>query len=449
MRWLAQKDLRILGRSPLLVATLVLYPAIVALLIGLALSRGPDKPRVAIVNEVPTDNRTIRVGSTEFDIDPFEDALLRDVDAVRASSRAQARAMVDDGEAVAAIVIPADLPERLQSTVNLGGGPKPAIDVLYNGGNPIKTRYVESLIDKRVAEANRRISDELTKVSAQYLDILLNGGGISLLGSDFSVLGLKRAKQIIDASLGALPRGSPRRAELRDVSRFAQLAIDNLDLSDQVLAAVAEPLGTNRDLLDGRDTPLETFAVGVAAIVSLMLVTMLLASGLLALERQDNTLRRLVRGLVRPFALLGEKALVAGACGLVVALLLLAVVGIFVPLEWSRFALWVLALAFGAFAFGALGAALGVATRDVQASSLLAFVLALPLAFLAVVPEGSVSQALYDVISAISAAFPFKPALDALASALGEGGMAGDLAHLALLAVIYAVIARAGLRRAA
>ena len=59
MRWLAQKDLRILGRSPLLVATLILYPAIVALLIGLSLSRGPDKPRVAIVNEVPTENRTV------------------------------------------------------------------------------------------------------------------------------------------------------------------------------------------------------------------------------------------------------------------------------------------------------------------------------------------------------------------------------------------------------
>ena len=229
------------------------------------------------------------------------------------------------------------------------------------------------------------------------------------------MLGLKRSKEIIDSSLGALPPKSQRRAQLGEVSRFAGLAIDNLDLSGQVLAAVAEPLGVDRRSVDGRDTPLETFGVGVAAIVSLMLVTMLLASGLLALERQDNTLRRLVRGLVRPWALLSEKALVAGACGTVVALLLLAVVGIFVPLEWSRFALWVIALAFGAVAFGALGTALGVVAREVQASSLLAFVLSLPLAFLAIVPEGSVSQTLYDVIAAISAAFPFKPALDALA----------------------------------
>ena len=113
MRWLAQKDLRILGRSPLLVATLILYPAIVALLIGLALSRGPDKPRVAIVNEVPTENRTVRVGSAEFDTQRYERELLRDVDAVRVGSRAEARKAVKDGDAVAAIVIPRDLTERL------------------------------------------------------------------------------------------------------------------------------------------------------------------------------------------------------------------------------------------------------------------------------------------------------------------------------------------------
>ena len=202
-----------------------------------------------------------------------------------------------------------------------------------------------------------------------------------------------------------------------------------------------------REVLDGRDTPLETFAVGVAAIVSLMLVTLLLASGLLALERQDNTLRRLIRGLVRPGALLTEKAFVAAACGTVVALLLLAVVGIFVPLEWGRAGLWALAIAAGAAAFGALGVALGVLAREVQAASLLAFVLSLPLAFLAIVPEGSVSAGLYDVISAISALFPFEPALDALAAALGDGGDGRNLVHLAVLAAAYGLVARVALGR--
>ena len=53
MRWLLLKDLQILRRSPFLVAMLVAYPVIISVLIGLALSRGPDKPKVAIVNELP------------------------------------------------------------------------------------------------------------------------------------------------------------------------------------------------------------------------------------------------------------------------------------------------------------------------------------------------------------------------------------------------------------
>ena len=50
MRWLLLKDLQILRRSPLLVALLVLYPIVIAVLIGFALSRGPDKPEVAFYN---------------------------------------------------------------------------------------------------------------------------------------------------------------------------------------------------------------------------------------------------------------------------------------------------------------------------------------------------------------------------------------------------------------
>ena len=49
MRWLFVKDLQILKRSPLLVALLVVYPVVISVLIGLALSKGPDKPRVAFV----------------------------------------------------------------------------------------------------------------------------------------------------------------------------------------------------------------------------------------------------------------------------------------------------------------------------------------------------------------------------------------------------------------
>ena len=74
--------------------------------------------------------------------------------------------------------------------------------------------------------------------------------------------------------------------------------------------------------------------------------------------------------------------------------------------------------------------------------------LGLPIAFLALVPSGAVSAALYDVIRAISALFPFKPTLDAMDAALNDAGdMAGPLAHLAALTLVYGALARLALRR--
>jgi hypothetical protein len=87
-------------------------------------------------------------------------------------------------------------------------------------------------------------------------------------------------------------------------------------------------------------------------------------------------------------------------------------------------------------------------TREVRAASLLAFMVSLPIAFLALVPSGSVSQGLYDVIRVISALFPFKPTLEAMNAALNRsGGIVGPLVHLAILTLAFGLIARVSLRR--
>ena len=60
MKALLVKDLLILRRSRLLVGVLVVYPIAIALLIGLAISRGPGKPKVAIVDQTPPGDRRCR-----------------------------------------------------------------------------------------------------------------------------------------------------------------------------------------------------------------------------------------------------------------------------------------------------------------------------------------------------------------------------------------------------
>ena len=68
MRWLLLKDLQILRRSPLLVALLVLYPIVIAVLIGFALSRGPDKPEVALYNGLEGQTTVVELGGERIDL---------------------------------------------------------------------------------------------------------------------------------------------------------------------------------------------------------------------------------------------------------------------------------------------------------------------------------------------------------------------------------------------
>ena len=115
VRWMLAKDLRILRRSPALSMLLIIYPAAIAVLIGLALSRGPGLPRVAFLNEIPPSRAVITLGSTRIDTTRYERQLFEAIQPVRVSSRAQAIADVRDGSTIAALIIPADLPHLLAS----------------------------------------------------------------------------------------------------------------------------------------------------------------------------------------------------------------------------------------------------------------------------------------------------------------------------------------------
>jgi ABC-2 type transport system permease protein len=231
------------------------------------------------------------------------------------------------------------------------------------------------------------------------------------------------------------------------VSRFARLAGANLDVSRPILASIGSPVRVRQTVVAGARTPLDTFAVAVAVAVSLMFVTLLLAAGLLALEREDHAFERLVRGLVTRTELLAAKTALAALCGLAVTLVMLCGLAAFVGLEWTRAPLWLAALALGALAFGAMGVAIGGLAREVRAASLLALLLSLPVAFLGLVPSGAVSPRLYDAVAAISGAFPFKPSLDALDAAISGGALAGPLLHLAVLTAAFAIVGRLALRR--
>src|SRR3954447_15718800 len=222
MRWLLLKDLQILRRSPLLVSLLVVYPIVLSVLIGLALSAGPDKPKVAFVNLVPPEKNGFNIGGQQLDASKYADQLFESIDPIRVKTRAEAVEKVKSGEALAALILPADATDKLQATLNLSGSAPPQVEVLYNAEDPVKRRYVESTIESRLAEANSALSGNLTTIAAKYIGIVTEGGEFSLFGQDYSVLGLKKSATVLEGVIGTLPADSPQRAALEQVAKFAK-----------------------------------------------------------------------------------------------------------------------------------------------------------------------------------------------------------------------------------
>jgi ABC-2 type transport system permease protein len=442
VRTLLAKDLRILVRSPLLLALLVVYPLVVALLIGLALGRGSEKPRVALVNEVPT-GQSLDVGTGPLRLGLSSGQLRDHIEPVRVSTREEAERLVRDGDVLGALIIPEDTFRKIESRVE-----QPRLEVIVSEEDPVKARLVDDAIAAALSEANRQVARALTRANLRYLDLLLNGGDVTVFGESFNVLGLRRIGDSVEAARQRLPRGSAERRDLDRVVRFTRIAQANFGLSSRVLAALSEPIRVDKQVVNGARVPLTTFAAAVAVAVSLMFVTVLLASGALALERDQNTFGRLVRGPVSRTALLAEKGMFAVAGALPVTLLMLLAVAVFASVEWDRFHLWIAAVAVAAAAFAAMGTLIGALAREVAPSLLLAFTLLLPVAFLALVPSGAVSPAVHDITQAVSFVFPFEATVDAMRSALySSGSLGGPLLHLGALALGFGAASRVAIRR--
>jgi ABC-2 type transport system permease protein len=448
MRWLLIKDLQLLRRSPLITALLVVYPIVLAVLIGLAISRSPEKPRVAFLNQIPR-GTGLQLGAGGFSQNEARRQLCAKIECVDVSSRAEVEQKVRDGDVLGGLILPPDFISKLQGELSTNSSEPATVDVIVNNDDPLKAQIVDDRIRSLLTQANLLVSEKIAGVAGDYEQILANGGSfeIPFINQTVHILGLKKAEQVLNQVESSLP--PDQRAKVGQVSDFARLARQNLALANSLLASVRQPIAVNKDVIAGSVPPLDTFAVAVAAAITLLFVTVLLVSGSLALEREENTFTRLTRGLVSRTGLLVEKATLGTGAALVVTLLMLVAITPFESISWSRIYLIVPAILLAGAATSGLGLAIGAAAREVRASALLAFALALPVAFISLVPSGTVSKGLLDVIHVIAGAFPFRPAVDALSGALSASGpdLGLPLLHLALLTIGYLVLARLALRR--
>jgi ABC-type multidrug transport system permease subunit len=113
---------------------------------------------------------------------------------------------------------------------------------------------------------------------------------------------------------------------------------------------------------------------------------------------------------------------------------------------WSRLPLLAAGLAFAAAAFGAFGVLLGVIAKETRTAALVGLLAALPIVLLGLLPEVSVAPAAW-----VSDAFPFSHTVRLFESTLYDASpwstFGREVAWLLGLALLFALAARAGMRR--
>jgi len=430
------KDLRVLHRSPFLLGVLVAYPIVIALLVGLVAGYANAKPRVGFVDEdgLPA---VIAVGGHRFHVRSTIDRVSRNVRLVRLSPK-EADRELRTGKVVATITVPpgfvADLKEMVRS-------PTLVLRTTKGGVAPRVNQQVQAL----VYSLNRQLQEAYIAANLEYVRLILHGGDGSFLGRNFHVLGLDGTEQ----QLRELPRG-PRLDRIRAFVTVARLALAQ---TGGALAATAHPIELKQAPEEGRTWALSAQVQAYALALTISFLTLLLAAGALAAERDENTIGRLARGLVSLGELVAAKiglaVVVALALGMAIALLFGGIIqlgGIVGGEPWARLPLLAIGLALAGAALGGLGAFLGALAREARTASLVAVLVVLPIVFLGLVPGEIV-----PVAGWISDALPFAHAVRFFASALYDaspwGTLAREAAWLGALALVFGAAARLAARR--
>jgi hypothetical protein len=315
IRLLLAKDLRILGRSPALLAALILYPLVFAVLVGLVVRYASDQPRVAFVDldRLP---ETLTVGGQRFDVEDVISQVQGSVELVPMEEE-EADHQLATGGVVAEIVVPPGFASKLRGMVE-----SPQL-VLRTAQGGLSGR-VEQQTQALVYALNQRLQEAYIAANLEYVDLLLEGGEGSFLGNEFDIVGLREAEVIL-AEIERTsddPEVVERARELGTFVSEAQLA---LGAAGDSLRATANPIELEVDADAGRtwllSAQLQAYALGL----TLAFICVLLAAAALAAERDENVIGRLARGLVRLSDLVVVKvllaALVAVGLGFVIALL--------------------------------------------------------------------------------------------------------------------------------
>lgn len=438
---LVRKDARLLGRSPALLAALIIYPLIVAVLVGLVVRYAGEQPRVALVDldDIPA---VVEVGGQEFDVDSLLDETVDDIELIRMDEDEAANAL-QTGDVLATITIPDGFIRALRGMLR-----SPELRLEFN--SDLLGSRILNKVEALVFSINGRLAESYIDANLGYVDLLTEGGTGTFAGNPFDIIGLNEAGE----RLKRLAQENPElESELDDLATFVNEAGFALEAVEGSLRATANPIELAAVGTAGRDALLSTLVQAFGLALTIAFIAIILAAGSLAAERDENVLGRLLRGLVGPVELLMSKVVLVAILASCVATILAVAFGALVETSgvqadhpWERLPLLVGGFLLASASFGAFGALVGSLARDARTATLLALLVALPLMLVGLVPEDSVSG-----VGIVSAVFPFSHSVDFFDAALADADPTREVllasAWLVGLGLAYGAASRLGMRR--
>ena len=434
--WLVlRKDMRTLLRTPALLAVLLAYPVMIAALLGLVAGYANAKPRVALVDEDGLPAHIV-VGRHDFNVQATIKEVSRNVTLVRLGEDEAERELAD-GKVVAVLTVPPGFVATLQQMTK-----SPTLDVSVTRGGT--SGRVRQQVQALVYTLNQKLQRAYIDANLQYVRLLLHGGDGTFLGENFNVIGLDGTKKILDAL--------PQSERVKRIQRFVHDARLALAQTGDALHATAAPIQLVELPQRGRTASLSAQVQSYALGLTITFLSLVLAAGALAGERDENVLGRLARGLVPSGRLVAAKVALAGivatVLGLGVAFAFAAVIVIGDAPggePWSRLPLLAAGLALTGAALGAVGALVGALAREARTASLVAVLLVLPIVFLGLIPPEVFAAAGW-----VSDGLPFAHGVRLFSATLYDlhpwGAVARETAWLVGLGALFSLLARSAVR---
>lgn len=430
---LVRKDARILLRNRALLVALLLYPLLLAGVLGAAFQEPPTRLSLAVLNDDRAGGNLV-VGGETITSATLVDAARAFADVTEVRSEADAIAAVRRGDVDAALLIPRGFVGDLS---RLGGNA--TLRVVVDESDPVRAGVARAAV---VGGIDAFVKDVVQRKVADVralLDLTVSGGTTQVAFLQVDVLGIERASQHLRDALATMDADSDEARKVRDVLDFLSFAQSVLGNSDAILTTTAIPVDVQASGLASEDTRLVAVALPGAIVLGVFWTGALAAALLAARERETGAARRLAAAPLWRGESAASKTLVALVAALIPALLVLAI-GVAAMGAVVRDPLLAAAtLALASLAAAALGGLCAAIARASGGAALLVVLALVPMLLLG----GLFYPVAYmpDAAQAVARVLPVTLATDALRGAMLRGSALADLALALAGLAAFALVA--------